>query len=155
MAQARTTSTASASGAQVRRGALRSRCGEESYIAGLKARLSIAPDQSQAWEAFADALYVNKHRMRNGNAGESPFGPIAHRLNDLASMQRAAQQLFGALGPVQRRAAVQVLPLCCLQDTPEIRRLEIEGGEATPGDANCVGRRARLTSVKEVPAAGR
>jgi hypothetical protein len=108
MAQARTTSTASVSGVQVPRAALRPRCREESYIAGLKARLSIAPDQAQAWEAFADALYANKHRMRNGNAGESPFGAIAHRLNNLASMQRAAQQLFDALGPVQRRAAVQV-----------------------------------------------
>jgi hypothetical protein len=123
MTQTGTTSAASLSGALIPRAALRSRCGEESYIAALTARLSIAPDQAQAWGAFTDVLSANKHRMRSGNTGsESPFGPTAHRLNALASMQRAAQRLLAVLGPAQRRAAVQALPLCCLQEVPQIRR---------------------------------
>jgi hypothetical protein len=85
-------------------------------------RLSIAPGQAQAWRAFVDALSVNKRRMRADNAGgESPFGPLAHRLDALASMQRAAQQLFAILDPTQRRVAMQVLPLCCLRGAPEIQ----------------------------------
>jgi hypothetical protein len=103
--------------------ALRSPSHAGSYTADLKTRLSIAPGQVQAWKAFADALSANTRRMRSDNpGGDSPFGPIALRLDALISMQRAAQQLLVVLEPAQRRAAVQVVPLCCLQAAPEIRR---------------------------------
>jgi hypothetical protein len=104
------------------RPALRSPSQAGGYTADLKTRLSIAPGQAQAWEAFADALSANTRRMRSGNAGgDSPFGSIAHRLDALVSMQGAAQQLLAVLEPAQRRAAVRVLPLCCLREAPAIR----------------------------------
>jgi len=105
------------------RPALRSPSQAGSYTADLKARLSIAPGQVQAWEAFADALSANTRRMRSDNpGGDSPFGPIAVRLDALISMQCAAQQLLVVLEPGQRCAAVQVLPLCYLQAAPEAWR---------------------------------
>ena len=105
------------------RPALRSPSRAGGYTADLKIRLSIAPSQVQCWEAFADALSANTRRMQSDNpGGDSPFGPIALRLDALISMQRAAQQLLVVLEPAQRRAAVQVLPLCCLQAAPETWR---------------------------------
>jgi hypothetical protein len=56
--------------------------------------------------------------MEAGNEGsESPFGLIAHRVAALDSMKRAAQRLLVVLSPAQRRAAVRMLPLCCLQQS--------------------------------------
>jgi hypothetical protein len=104
------------------RPALRSPSQAGGYTADLKTRLSIAPGQAQAWEAFADALSANTRRMRSDHpGGDSPFGPFALRLDALVSMQRAAQQLLAVLDPVQRRAAVRVLPLCCLREAPAVR----------------------------------
>jgi len=121
MMQASTYPVASLSVAALPRPALGWPSHAGSYTADLKTRLSIAPGQVQAWEAFADALSANTRRMRSDNPrGDSPFGPIALRLDALVSMQRAAQQLFVVLEPAQRRAAVQVFPLCCLQAAPEI-----------------------------------
>jgi hypothetical protein len=88
--------------------------GGKSYIAELKAKLSIAPEQARAWEVFADVLSANGRRIRCGS-GESPFGPLAHRLAARSAMKHAAERLLAALEPAQRRTAVQMLPLCCLQ----------------------------------------
>jgi hypothetical protein len=124
MTQVSTTAAASLSAAPFPHPPLRCRPGEESYITGLKAKLAIAPDQAQAWGAFAAVLSANRHRVRSSNArSEGPFGPIAERLEALASMRGAGEQLLAVLDPVQRRGAVQALPLCCLQEVPEIRRL--------------------------------
>jgi hypothetical protein len=123
MTQASTPSVVDSSAAPSFRAGLRAPCGAGGYTAELKTRLSLAPGQVQVWEAFADALSANTHRMRSDNAGgDSPFGPAAHCLDALTSMQRAAQQLLAVLDPAQRRVAAQMLPLCCLQKAPAVRR---------------------------------
>lgn len=123
MIQAHTISTMSPPAAAFRRATTRPRCGGKSYTDGLKARLSIAPGQAQAWAAFAHALSANHRRTLSGNDGDSsPFGPLAHRLAALDSMKRAAERLLAVLDPAQRRAAAQALPLCCLQQAADIRR---------------------------------
>jgi hypothetical protein len=122
MAQASTHLVATLSVAASPRVVLRSRSNAGGYTADLKARLSVAPGQVQAWEAFVDALSANTRRMRSDNpGGDSPFGHTAHRLDALTSMQSAAQQLLAVMDPSQRRVARQVLPLCCLQKAPGIR----------------------------------
>jgi hypothetical protein len=91
------------------------RSGVESYVAGLQAKLSISEGQTEALEAFADALSANGRRMQDGGTcGDEPFGSLADRLAALASMRRGAEQLFAALDPSQRRIAVRILPLCCV-----------------------------------------
>lgn len=91
------------------------RSGAETYVAGLKDKHSIGPEQMGLWSAFAEALSSNDRRMRsNANNGDEPFGALPDRLAALESMRQAAEQLFGVLGPTQRGVAAQVLPLCCL-----------------------------------------
>ena len=91
------------------------RSGARNYLAGLKAELSIRPEQTDAWSAVAEALSANGRRMRNdSDHGGEPFGSLPGRLAALEAMRRAAERLFGVLHPAQRRVASQVLPLCCL-----------------------------------------
>src|SRR5262245_24679021 len=109
MFQASTAPAPSSSAAPLPRPAIRPRPIGKRCIAGLKDRLSVAPDQAQAWKSFADALSANSLRMEAGNEGsESPFGLIAHRVAALDSMKRAAQRLLVVLSPAQRRAAVRM-----------------------------------------------
>lgn len=89
--------------------------GAGSYVARLKAELSIGPEQGDAWSAFVDALLANGRRMRgDSDCGDEPFGSLSDRLAALASMKRAAQRLFGVLHPGQQCVAARALPLCCL-----------------------------------------
>ena len=70
----------------------RPRSGAESYVAGLKAKLSIGPDQLEAWRAFADALSANGRRMRSDcDCGDEPFGSLPDRL-DRPGIDEAARQ---------------------------------------------------------------
>jgi hypothetical protein len=93
----------------------RSRHGAEAYVAGLKARLSIGPDQIDAWSAFADALSRSRRRTASGSAnGEEPFGALADRLAALERIRHAAGELLDVLSPAQQGVAAQVLPLCAL-----------------------------------------
>lgn len=78
----------------------RLRSGAETYIAGLEAKLSIGPDQMEAWRAFADTLSRKACRMHSDrDHSDEPFGPLPDRLAALASMRRAADRLFGVLHP--------------------------------------------------------
>lgn len=96
----------------------RRRSGAESYVAGLEAKLSIGPDQMEAWRGFADTLSANGRRMQSeSDHTHEPFGPLPDRLAGLASMKRAAERLFGVLQPAQHSLAAQSLPLCCLPPT--------------------------------------
>lgn len=95
--------------------ATRSRSGAKSYVAGLKAKLSIEPSQMDAWSAVADALSANGRRMRSdSDHSDEPFGPFPDRMAALESMTRAAERLFGVLRPGQQQVASGALPLCCL-----------------------------------------
>ena len=89
------------------RPAIKPRSGGTSYIAGLKDKLSIAPDQAQAWESFADVLSANSRRMETENEGnEGPFGLIEHRVAALDSMKRTGQVLLAVLSPARRGASL-------------------------------------------------
>jgi hypothetical protein len=93
----------------------RPRSGARSHVAGLKAKLSIGPNQMDAWSAVADALSANGRRMRSeSDSSDEPFGSLPDRLAALESMRRTAERLFGVLHPAQQRVASQALPLCCL-----------------------------------------
>jgi hypothetical protein len=99
--------------------ALRLRCAAESYVAELKAKLSITEGQIEAWSEFAEALSANGRRMQSVDDGDrdQPFGPLQDRLAALGSMWHAAAELFAVLGTSQQLRAVQLLPLCCLPRT--------------------------------------
>lgn len=93
----------------------RPRHGAEAYVAGLKAMLSIGPDQIGAWSAFADALSCCHRRMASDHAnGDEPFGALADRLAALERIRLAVRQLLDVLSPAQQGVAAQVLPLCSL-----------------------------------------
>jgi hypothetical protein len=95
--------------------ALRPRPQVETYAAGLKAKLGIAPDQASAWSALADALSRNHRRMASGTANsDEPFGALADRLADLQRMRQAGRALLDVLSPEQQHIAAHVLPLCCV-----------------------------------------
>jgi hypothetical protein len=47
------------------RPAKRPRSGTEIYVAGLHAKLSIEPHQTEAWRVFADTLSANVRRMQS------------------------------------------------------------------------------------------
>ena len=105
---------AAGAAAAFRSAASRPRHGAEAYVAGLKGRLCIAPDQIGAWSALADALSCNHLRMASDTAnGDEPFGALGDRLVALGRMRHAGRQPLGVLSPDQREVAAQVLPLCC------------------------------------------
>jgi hypothetical protein len=130
MTQASTPSVVDLSAAPSFRAGPRSPCGAGGYTAELKTRLSLAPGQVQVWEAFADALSANTHRMRSDNAGgDSPFGPAAHRLD--ATRGTAVARSPGP-GPATRGSA----------DAAALLSAESAGGSAP----NCANSRRLLTA---------
>jgi hypothetical protein len=104
--------------APFRPAARRRRSGTDTYVAGLEAKLSIGPDQMEAWGAFVDTLSANGCRMQSdGSHRHEPFGPLPDRLAALASMRCAAERLFGVLHPAQQCVAARELPLCLPRTT--------------------------------------
>jgi hypothetical protein len=88
--------------------------GAKGYVADLKTELAITEAQSQAWAAFTSTLLANSRRIQRIYGKVHPFGVIEDRLAALASMRTAAAVLFTVLGESQQRAALQLLPLCCI-----------------------------------------
>jgi len=92
----------------------RVRSGAAGYVASLKVLLAITEDQLRAWAEFAATLSANSRRMQRTNDEDQPFGLVEDRLAALASMRRAAGELFPILRADQQCKALQLLPLCCL-----------------------------------------
>lgn len=98
-------------------GGRRVRSGAVPYVASLKAQLAITEGQLLAWAEFAATLSANTRRMQRIGDEDQPFGLIKDRLAALGSMRRAAGELFSVLCPDQQYKALQLLPLCCLQQS--------------------------------------
>jgi len=90
------------------------RSGAAGYVASLKVQLAITDDQLRAWAEFAATLSANSRRMQRTDDEDQPFGLVEDRLAALASMRRAAGELFRVLRADQQCKALQLLPLCCL-----------------------------------------
>jgi hypothetical protein len=66
-----------------------------------------------AWTPLAEALSGNRRKLDAATMRE-PFGRLEERLAALDIMRQTAGELFSVLDPSQRRAAIGLLPLCCL-----------------------------------------